>query len=132
MSSDHLDISRRGYAANNETGEVAYTDEAVQISDGTVTRHIADPFGFVPTEPHATTSQDVTKWELRAHVERENIIAQYRRMPEARRRRDDRETERKRRRAGQATGPCADCGGSGWINDDSEGKGYNCPACRGR
>lgn len=104
-----------------------YCERTVRVADGATTRELRDPLGMVRPVSRTSRSRQVTRWELAGHLL--ELGNRLRAVPEARRRAVHR---RERRRQVAAIPPCPACGGSGWIDDAVEGRGYDCPTCQVR
>lgn len=126
---DHLDITIHGFARDHVSGDRLYGDETITIERGTTRRTIVDPLGLVDAIHHHTTSRRIAAWELQGLLDRQALRHRLEAIPEARRRSEYRRIARQQR--GSDATPCASCGGSGWIEDATRGRGYECPACRG-
>lgn len=126
---DQLDIMIHGFCRDHLTGDRLDGTEAITVKQGMTRRAIVDPLGFVAPISHQTTSGHVAAWELQGLIDRQTLRQRLDAIPEARRRTLYREAAT-RQRSGNT--PCPSCDGSGWIDDDAEGRGYECPGCRGR
>jgi len=124
---DRLDITIHGFCRDHLTTDRLDGNEAITVKQGITRRAIVDPLGWVAPISHRSVSRDVAAWELQGLIDRQTLRQRLEAIPEARRRALLHEAATRQR---SSNGPCPSCGGSRWIDDDAEGRGYECPACR--
>jgi hypothetical protein len=131
MANDHVDITRRGYVFDSEHDDGIYCIESIKVEDGETVRTVHDLTGLTSPEPDSSKDKAVALWEVRGQIARANLRTKLRRIPEARRRAEERRiAQQQRQQAAQPFDVCPSCHGSGWIDDEQEGRGYYCPSCR--
>ncbi len=124
---DRLDITIHGFCRDHMTGDRLDGDEAITVKKGMTRRAIVDPLGFVTPISRRSASRHVAAWELQGLIDRQTLRQRLDAIPEAQRRTLSREAAARQRGSDRL---CPSCDGSRWIDDDAEGRGYECPACR--
>lgn len=130
-SGSDFNVSKRTIWEDHDTGERGYSIEHTQVEDAN-TRITLDSFSsLLPPDVLESSDKRLAIWELRKMVARKNRDAKLRMIPEAHRRRVNRETAEKQRRMLLPATPkvCPMCVNTGWVEDLGDGTSGECPQC---